>query len=95
MLLLLSVSLVGLVLLTAAILLNMNWAHHFSTWSFLLFKVADTGYGIGYSFVNPAPIGKYSSMMVVQYLGFAFVLSGLVWASRNKLGWVRKLVYHE
>ena len=95
MLLFLSVSLVGLVLLAAAILLNMNWAHHFSTWPFLLFKVANTGYGIGYSFVNPAPIGKYSSMMGVQYLGFAFVLSGLMWASRNKLGWVRKQVHHE
>jgi 4-amino-4-deoxy-L-arabinose transferase-like glycosyltransferase len=91
MLLFLSVSLVGLVLLAAAILFNMSYAHHFSTWSYLVFKVESTGY----SFVDPAPIGKYSSMMGVQYLGFVFVLSGLLWTSRNKLGWICKLVHHE
>jgi len=94
MLLFLSVALVGLFLLAAAILLNMNYAHQFSTWDYLLFKVERT-HLIGYSFVNPSPIGKYGNMMWIQFFGFAFVITGLVWAGRNKLGWVRKLVHHE
>ena len=90
MLLFISISSVGLVLLAATILLNMNWTHQFSTWSYLVFKVESTGY----SFINPMPIGKYSFMMGIQDLGFVFVLSGFVWASRSKLGWVSKMAHH-
>jgi len=48
---------------------------------------------VGYSFLNSTPTGKYSSLMAVQYLGFAFVLAGLVWANKTKLGSLRKLVH--
>ena len=58
----------------------------------MLFRV-EMDAPVGYSFVNPAPIGKYSPMMAVQYTGFAFVLSGLVWASRPELGWLRKVAH--
>jgi hypothetical protein len=85
-----SVALVGLVLLGTSMLLNMNYVHQFSTWPYLLFRV-ERNQDIGYSFVNPLPIGKYSSLMGVQYLGFASVIFGLVWASRNKLNELRKL----
>jgi len=91
--LLFSVALVGLVLLAGSMFLNMNFVNNYSTWDHWLFKVERNQY-VGYSFINLTPIGNNSFMMIVQYLGFAFVLSGLVWASRNKLGWLRKLVYH-
>lgn len=92
--LLFSVALVGLVLLAGSMFLNMNFVNQYSTWDHWLFKVERNQY-VGYSFINLTPIGNNSFMMIVQYLGFAFVLSGLVWASRNKLGWLRKLVHHE
>jgi hypothetical protein len=40
---------------------------------------------LGYSLFNPTPIAADSPLMNIQYLGFAFVLSGLVWASRHKI----------
>jgi 4-amino-4-deoxy-L-arabinose transferase-like glycosyltransferase len=92
--LLFSVALVGLVLLAGAMFLNMNFVNQYSTWDHWLFKVERNQY-VGYSFINLTPITNFSFMMIVQYLGFAFVLSGLVWASRHKLGWLRKLVHHE
>lgn len=82
--LLFSVAFVGLVLLAVAMLLNMNQVHQLSTWDYLLFRV-EMDKTVGYSFVNPSPTGKQSLLMNIQYLGFAFVLSGLVWASRHNL----------
>jgi len=81
-------------LVAAAILANMNFAHQFSTWPYMLFRV-EMDAPVGYSFVNPAPIGKYSPMMAVQYAGFAFALSGLIWASRPELGWLRKVAHRK
>jgi 4-amino-4-deoxy-L-arabinose transferase-like glycosyltransferase len=89
-----SVAVLGLVFLAAAMFLNMNWVNKYSTWDHWLFKV-ESDQNIGYAFLNPNPISRGSSMMGVQYLGFAFVLSGLVWAGRKKLGWLRKLVYND
>lgn len=75
--------------------LNMNFVHEYSTWDHWLFKV-EMNQNVGYSFINFTPaIGDSSFLLGVQYLGFAFVLSGFVWASRNNLGWLRKLVHHE
>jgi hypothetical protein len=85
-------ALVGLFLLAAAVLANMNFAHQFSTWPYMLFRV-ELDQPVGYSFVNPAPIGKYSALMAVQYVGFAVVLSGLAWAGRRELGGLRRLVH--
>jgi hypothetical protein len=83
-------ALAGLFLLGASILFNMYYAHMFSTWDYLLFRV-ERNINLGYSLFNPSPIGKYSLLMSLQYLGFAFVLSGLVWASRHKLGFLLRL----
>ncbi len=85
--LLFSVTIVGLVLLAAALLINMNFVNYYSTWDHWIFKVDPNG---GYAFLNPNPLGEGSFMMGVQYLGFAVVLSGLVYASRHKLyGFIR------
>jgi hypothetical protein len=83
--LLFSAALVGLVLLAASMVLNMNFVNQYSTWDHWLFRV-ERDQNIGYSFINSTPIGENSLLMNVQYLGFAFVLSGLVWASRHKVG---------
>jgi len=77
-----SVVAAGLVLLAAALLINMNFVNYYSTWDHWVFK----GDAISaYAFLNPYPISEGSFMMGVQYLGFAVALSGLVWASRHKL----------
>lgn len=83
-------ALAGLILLVASILFNMYFAHAFSTWDYLLFRV-ERNINAGYSLFNPSPIGKYSFQMGLQYLGFVFVLSGLVWASRHKLSFLLRL----
>jgi hypothetical protein len=79
-----SAALVGLFLLAASIFANMYHAHLFSTSDHFLFKV-EMDKNVGYSFSNLTPIATDSPLMNIQYLGFAFVLSGLVWASRHKL----------
>jgi len=86
-----SVALVGLSLLAASIFVSMFFANFLSRWNYLLFRV-EMDKNVGYSLFNPTPIGENSLLMGVQYLGFAFVLSGLVWASRHKLLGLLKLV---
>ena len=86
-------ALAGLILLGASILFNMYYAHMFSTWDYLLFRV-ERNINLGYSLFNPSPISTYSFLMSLQYLGFAFVLSGLVWASRHKLSFLLRLAHH-
>ncbi len=82
--LLFSIATIGLVLLAASMLLNMNFLNQHSTEDHWLFKV-ERNQEIGYSFINSMPLDQNSPLMSAQYLGFAFVLSGLVWASRRKL----------
>jgi 4-amino-4-deoxy-L-arabinose transferase-like glycosyltransferase len=93
--LLFSAALIGLFLLAASILVNMQYVHQFSTSNYLLFRV-EMDKELGYSLFNPTPINNDSPLMNFQYLGFAFVLSGLVWASRHKLvepfKWMRRWI---
>jgi hypothetical protein len=86
-----SVVFVGLFLLVATILDNMWYASLLSTSDYLLFEV-EPNVDVGYSLFNSTPTGEHSFLMNVQYLGFAFVLSGLVWASRHKLIGLFKLL---
>jgi 4-amino-4-deoxy-L-arabinose transferase-like glycosyltransferase len=83
-LLLFSIALVGLFLLAASIFVNIVFVNFFSRWNYLLFRV-EMDKNVGYSLFNPTPTDKYGLLMNLQYLGFAFVLSGLVWASRHKI----------
>jgi hypothetical protein len=79
-----SAAFIGLFLLAASIFANMHYVHLFSTSNYLLFRV-EMDKELGYSLFNPTPIAADSPLMNIQYLGFAFVLSGLVWASRHKI----------
>lgn len=69
------VGFVGVFLLVTPLLINMNSAHQLSMTSFLIFKV-QAGQSVGYSFDVFSPITQGSPLMTVQYLGFAFILSG-------------------
>jgi 4-amino-4-deoxy-L-arabinose transferase-like glycosyltransferase len=79
-----SVVFVGLFLLAATIFVNLLYAGMLSTSDYLLFRV-EPNIDLGYSLFNPTPTGEQSPLMSIQYLGFAVVLSGLVWASRHTL----------
>jgi 4-amino-4-deoxy-L-arabinose transferase-like glycosyltransferase len=74
----------GFSLVAAAVFYNMYFVHLFSTWEYLIFKV-DPTINVGYSLFNFQPITAESSLMFLQYLGFALGLSGAIWVSRNKI----------
>ena len=80
--LLFSVSILGLVLLVAPIIANMNTARQLATTSYLIFRV-QPNQDIGYSFDNIPPLSQDDSLLTVQFFGFIMVLSGLLWGSRH------------
>ena len=80
---------VGLVLVASSIFYNMRYEHLFSPSNYLLFRV-EPNVNMGYSLFNSTPISENSFLMGVQYLGFAFALSGLVWACRHKINLLLK-----
>jgi hypothetical protein len=84
------VALFGLILVAATIFYNMRFTHMFSSWDFLIFRVA-TGVNEGYSLFNPDPIGASGLMIGIQFLGFAIAISGILWVSRKKLGYLRNI----
>jgi 4-amino-4-deoxy-L-arabinose transferase-like glycosyltransferase len=89
--LLLSAVFVGMFLLGATMFVNLSYAHLLSTADYLLFKV-EPNVVLGYSLFNPTPTGEQSFLMGIQYLGFAVVLSGFLWAGRHELvGLVKRL----
>ncbi len=81
---------IGLVLVSAAILYNMYYVHLFSTWNYLIFRV-EPDVNMGYSLFNSAPISENSNLMCIQYVGFAFLISGLLWAGRHKIARLIKI----
>ncbi|MCX8152953.1 MAG: glycosyltransferase family 39 protein [Candidatus Bathyarchaeota archaeon] len=89
-LLLFSIAAVGIALLGLTLLVNMHYINYLSTIDHLVFKV-DINRSAGYSFVNSAPITDHFSI-AIQYLGFALALSGLTWATRNKIAAALKLI---
>ncbi len=87
-----SVVLIGLLLPAAAMLFNLRFAHLLSLWPSFLFRVAP-GVNAGYFFFNYTPIDWYSVGVGVQHLGYMFLISGLLWAGRDKLGgWLKLIV---
>jgi 4-amino-4-deoxy-L-arabinose transferase-like glycosyltransferase len=86
-----SVASIGLFLLAAAIFANLYSAQLFSFWPSLLFRV-EMGKDAGYFFINSNPIARIGFELDVQHLGFAFLIAGLLWAGRHKLGGLLKHV---
>jgi 4-amino-4-deoxy-L-arabinose transferase-like glycosyltransferase len=89
--LVLSAVFVGMFLLGGTMFVNLSYAHLLSVADYLLFKV-EPNVVLGYSLFNPTPTGEQSFLMAIQYLGFAVVLSGFLWAGRHELvGLVKRL----
>jgi 4-amino-4-deoxy-L-arabinose transferase-like glycosyltransferase len=70
----------GLFLLGISIFASLYFVHQFSAYSFVTFQVEPDKL-LGYSLHVLFPTSQ-DILMNVQYVGFAFVLSGLLWASR-------------
>jgi hypothetical protein len=82
---------VGLFLLVETIVVDFYYVRLLSTVIYLLFRV-EPNIVLGYSLFNFTPTGEQSLLMIVQYLGFAVVLSGLVWTCRHTIiGLFRRL----
>ncbi len=74
----------GFILVAATISYSMSYVHLFTTWNYFLFRV-EPNLNLGYSLFNDTPIGVNSVLMSAQYLGYAFLLSGMIWISRHKI----------
>lgn len=87
-----AVAVVGVVLVVASILYNMRFANLFSNADYLIFRVEPT-VDVGYSLFNSAPTSGNIVRVGIQFLGFAFALSGLVWISRHKISSILRLFH--
>jgi hypothetical protein len=76
-------------LVTISLYRNVDYCHMFSTWNYLLFRAAPNQI-VGYSFFHPDAISDGSPLMTLQFLGIAFALSGLIWASRTELASLKR-----
>ena len=74
----------GLILLAAALLSSMYYTYAVSTRDYLQFRV-EPKVDYGYALLNPAPLTAGNPLMVLEYFGFAAVLSGLLWAGRRRV----------
>ena len=79
-----SIVIIGGILLMATIFTDFISAHMLSTSDYLLFRVT-INQAVGYSLFNYTPVVNGSLLMNIQYVGYAILLSGLLWASRHKL----------
>jgi 4-amino-4-deoxy-L-arabinose transferase-like glycosyltransferase len=82
--LLVSVVIIGVFLIATTMFVSFNSAHYLSTSNFLLFKVT-ADQAVGYSLFNYAPTSQNNVLMSLQFVGFAVLVSGFLWLSRNKL----------
>jgi hypothetical protein len=85
------ISIAGLILVPASILYNMRFVALFSSVDYLIFRV-QPGINVGYSIFNSAPTSGNPFQTSIQFLGFAFILSGLLWISKHKLCLFEKLL---
>jgi len=81
----------GFILVAATIIYKMSYVHLFTTWNYFLFRV-EPNLNLGYSLFNDTPIRVNSVLMGAQYWGYAFLLSGLMWISRNKIISIFKII---
>ncbi len=76
----LGIALLGALSLTVAFFSSFYYAHLDSTLKIIVFTVERQ---VSYSFSNSAPINEPNSLLYVQYIGFALLLSGLIWAAKE------------
>jgi 4-amino-4-deoxy-L-arabinose transferase-like glycosyltransferase len=85
-----SVACAGAIFIAAAIFDNFYKAIGYGQLNYVVFTVEGS---VGYSFFNSAQIVGTNILAYVQYLGFAIVLSGLIWMSRNKIEAIARLFF--
>ena len=79
-----SVAAAAIVLLAASLISSMYYTNALSSRDYLQFRVErDVNYG--YSLMTPTPTVAGSSLMTLQYGGFAMLLFGLLLASKHRL----------
>jgi hypothetical protein len=76
----------AVILLVASLFSSMYYVNAISKRDYLQYRV-EPQVDYGYALLNPTPITSGSQLMAIQYLSFAIVLTGLLWASRHKLKW--------
>jgi 4-amino-4-deoxy-L-arabinose transferase-like glycosyltransferase len=86
---LVAVTVAGVVLLAGSMYANVDFAHRMTWYPYVVFPVEQPN-DVGYAFNNPVPNEKYGAMMAVNYVGLGVVLSGLAWAGKSELRWLRK-----
>jgi 4-amino-4-deoxy-L-arabinose transferase-like glycosyltransferase len=76
--------LAAVILVAASLMSSMYSTNALSKRDYLQYRV-EPQVDYGYALLNPAPITAASPLMVLQYLGFTVVLSGLLWANKDML----------
>jgi 4-amino-4-deoxy-L-arabinose transferase-like glycosyltransferase len=74
----------GVGLLVGAMITNIFYMHLISLWPSIVFRFDDSR-DDGYFFFHNNPIDSSSPLLILQYFGFMFVLSGLIWISKDEL----------
>ena len=74
----------GLFLVAATLMYNMRYVQFFSMWEYLLFRVAPN-ITAGYSLFNASPLVQSNPLLVVQFIGFAVAISGILWVGKQKI----------
>ena len=80
----------AVVLIVASLLSSMYYTNAVSARDYLQYRV-EPQVDYGYTMLNPTPLTLDSSLMYIQMLGFAVVLSGLLLVVLLKFGWLSKL----
>ena len=71
----------GLVLVATTLISLMSDARTLATAYYLIFRV-QPNLDVGYSFYIADPLSPSDPLIVVEFIGFIVVLTGLIWASR-------------
>jgi len=74
----------GIFLLCAALFVNMQVAQQLSRSDYLIFKV-ERNMDVGYSLFNFDLVTHSNFTNIIQYLGFSLILSGILWAFKQKI----------
>ena len=77
-------AIIGAVLLAGTIFVNMISAYLLSRSGYLIFKM-QMNQEVGYSLFNYTPISQLNALMTIQYLGYAVLISALLWVSKSRI----------
>ena len=78
------VAVAAVALLVASVVSSMYYTNALSTRDYLQYRV-EPQVDYGYALLNPTPLTVDSALMVLQYLGFAVVLSGVLFGFRQEM----------